>query len=151
MALTLIYLKVIGMKQLTQAFLASPKGRYLLVGVSVYGLELIVIMLAQRAGASSVVSVALSFWIGLIVSFGLQKFITFKDRRTHHKIFIPQVVAVSLLVLWNFGFTVLVTQSLSAVNPTVTRTIALLITTVWNFYLYKTRIFNQVAQYDKNN
>lgn len=134
---------VIDMKRRIQAFLASATGRYLIVGGSVYVLELLVIIGARRAGASSVVAVALSFWTGLIVSFGLQKVFTFNDRRTHHKVLTTQIIAVSLLVLWNFGFTILVTKLLTAVNPTITRTIALLITTIWNFYLYKTRIFHQ--------
>ena len=124
-------------------FLNSAKGRYLLVGGTVYVLELIVIVVASHLGAKPVLAVALSFWIGLCVSFVLQKVFTFGDRRTHHKILIPQVVAVSLLVLWNFGFTILVTRLLTSLNPTITRTIALLITTVWNFYLYQTRIFKQ--------
>lgn len=143
MALSLVYLRVTSMQQRIQAFLASPKGRYLIVGGSVYVLELVVIVTARHFGASSVVAVALSFWIGLVVSFGLQKVFTFNDRRTHHKILAAQIIAVSLLVLWNFGFTILVTKLLTAVNPTITRTLALLITTIWNFYLYKTRIFHQ--------
>lgn len=133
------------MKQHLIAFLASPKGRYLLVGGTVYLLELVIIVIASRAGASSVVAVALSFWIGLIVSFVLQKVFTFGDRRTHRKILIPQIVAVTLLVLWNFGFTIVVAKLLTSLNPTITRTIALLITTIWNFYLYKTKIFNQAT------
>ena len=124
-------------------FLNSAKGRYLIVGGTVYVLELIVIVVASHVGAKPVLAVALSFWIGLCVSFVLQKVFTFGDRRTHHKILIPQVVAVSLLVLWNFGFTILVTRLLTSLNPTITRTIALLITTIWNFYLYQTRIFKQ--------
>lgn len=124
-------------------FLNSAKGRYLVVGGSVYILELLVIAIASHAGANSVVAVSLSFWIGLMVSFVLQKLFTFGDRRTHHKILIPQIIAVSLLVLWNFGFTIAVTRLLSSINPVITRTIALLITTVWNFYLYQTRIFKQ--------
>ena len=124
-------------------FLNSAKGRYLIVGGTVYVLELIVIVVASHVGAKPVLAVALSFWIGLCVSFVLQKVFTFDDRRTHHKILIPQVVAVSLLVLWNFGFTILVTRLLTSLNPTITRTIALLITTIWNFYLYQTRIFKQ--------
>ena len=133
------------MKHTLTVFLNSAKGRYLLVGGTVYLLELIVIVVASRAGASSVIAVALSFWIGLLVSFVLQKVFTFGDRRTHHKILIPQIVAVTLLVLWNFGFTILVTKLLTSVNPTITRTIALLITTIWNFYLYQTKIFNQAT------
>jgi putative flippase GtrA len=116
--------------------------RYLIIGVSVYLIELLIIVLAQQAGSTATAAVALSFWAGLAISFFLQKIITFDDKRLHHKILLPQLLAFSLLVLWNFGFTVLVTDLFSPpVPPTVTRTIALAITTLWNFYLYKTRIF----------
>lgn len=124
------------------SILKKPIARYLVIGVSVYAFELVVIIIAQQRGASAFVAVALSFWLGLILSFILQKFVTFGDKRTHHKILIPQIVAVCLLVLFNFGFTLLVTELLAGVFPaTITRTVALGITTIWNFYLYKTRIF----------
>lgn len=116
--------------------------RYLVIGISVYIFELVVIVVAQSAGASAVEAVGLSFWLGLIVSFLLQKLVTFGDKRMHHKVLIPQVIAFSLLVVFNFGFTVLVTKLLASFVPAVaTRTLALGITTLWNFYLYKTRIF----------
>ncbi len=116
--------------------------RYLVVGGSVYVLELIVIAVAQSFGATAIESVTLSYVVGLIVSFLLQKLFTFRDKRLHHTIVIPQVIAVTLLVLFNLGFTVLVTKLLAhAWSPVVTRTLALAITTIWNFYLYKTRIF----------
>jgi putative flippase GtrA len=122
--------------------LKQPKYRYLIVGGSIYVLELIVIVIAQKMGASPIVAVAWSFWIGLVISFGLQKLFTFGDRRMHHKVVLSQFVAVCLLVLFNFGFTILVTNLLSPpFPPVVTRTVALGITTIWNFYLYKTRIF----------
>jgi putative flippase GtrA len=122
--------------------LNSPGKRYLFIGGSVYLLEILVIIIAQQMGANAVVAVGLSFWIGLIVSFGLQKLVTFGDKRTHHKVLIPQIMAFSLLVVFNFGFTLLVTKLLYGTLPAVvTRTIALGITTIWNFYLYKTRIF----------
>jgi putative flippase GtrA len=125
-----------------QRLLQGPMRNYLIVGVSVYIFELVVIVAAIKAGASSVMAVGLSFWLGLIISFILQKFVTFGDKRTHHKILIPQIVAVTLLVLFNFGFTLLVTKILSPPLPAVlTRTLALGTTTLWNFYLYKTRIF----------
>jgi putative flippase GtrA len=127
--------------------LKRPGYRYLIIGGSVYALELVVIVAAQALGASAVAAVGLSFWIGLVVSFFLQKLVTFSDKRTHHKVLIPQVAAFSLLVLFNFGFTILVTKLLSNVIPAVaTRTLALLITTIWNFYLYKTRIFKTGAE-----
>lgn len=130
------------MRQKLIDLLKRPGIRYLIVGGSVYLFELVVIYVAQHNGASAVVAVGLSFWLGLIVSFVLQKVVTFSDKRTHHKILIPQIVAVTLLVLFNFGFTILVTKLLAHALPAVvTRTIALGVTTIWNFYLYKTRIF----------
>lgn len=122
--------------------LKKAGSRYLIVGVSVYGLELLVIVVAQAAGMAAVPAVALSFWTGLLVSFVLQKVVTFGDRRTHHKVLLPQILAFSLLVLWNFAFTVLITDIFADILPAVIiRTLALGITTIWNFYLYKTRIF----------
>ncbi len=116
--------------------------RYLVIGISVYIFELVVIVVAQLLGASAVLAVGLSFWLGLLMSFLLQKLVTFGDRRMHHKILIPQVIAFSLLVLFNFGFTVLLAKLLTPKIPAVaSRTIALAITTLWNFYLYKKRIF----------
>jgi putative flippase GtrA len=85
--------------------LSRPGYRYLIIGGSVYALELVVITLSQSLGASAILAVGLSFWIGLIVSFLLQKLITFSDKRTHHKVLVPQIIAFSLLVLFNFGLT----------------------------------------------
>jgi putative flippase GtrA len=130
------------MKTRFKKTISKPIQRYLFIGVTVYLLELAVIFVAQALGASALVAVGLSFWTGLIFSFLLQKLVTFNDKRMHHKILVPQLIAFSLLVLFNFGFTILVTKLLSNVVPAVVcRTLALGITTVWNFYLYKTRIF----------
>jgi putative flippase GtrA len=122
--------------------LHTPFGRYIVIGVSVYIFELAVIVIAENLGATPVVAVGLSFWLGLLVSFFLQKLVTFGDKRMHHRVLLPQLIAVTLLVLFNFGFTLLVTKLLQNILPAViTRTLALGITTIWNFYLYKTRIF----------
>jgi putative flippase GtrA len=116
--------------------------RYLLVGGSVYVLEVAVILLAQHLGASDVLAVAIGFCVGLVVSFVLQKFVAFEDKRTHRRILLPQILLVTALVLFNFGFTLLVTRLLSPRIPAIaSRTVALAITVTWNFYLYKTRIF----------
>lgn len=122
--------------------LRRPGYRYLVIGGSVYVLELIIIWVALRMGASSLWAVGISFWAGLGTSFLLQKLVTFRDRRMHHRVLIPQVAAFSLLVLFNFGFTLLIVKLLANVLPAAAaRTLALAITTTWNFYLYKTRIF----------
>ncbi|HSW98442.1 MAG TPA: GtrA family protein [Candidatus Saccharimonadales bacterium] len=130
------------MKPRVQGLLRRRGVRYVLVGGSVYVLELAVIVLAQRLGASPVVAVGTGFWVGLVVSFVLQKFVAFGDTRTHRRIVLPQFVAVTLLVLFNFGFTLAVTKALTPHVPAVaSRTLALGVTVTWNFYLYKTRIF----------
>ncbi len=123
-------------------FLAKPIGRYLIIGGSVFLLEIAIIIIAQSLGASPTLAVGISFWLGLIISFTLTKLVTFGDKRVHHRILLPQIIAFSLLVMFNFGFTILVTSWLQdVVPPVVTRTIALGVTTIWNFYLYRTRIF----------
>jgi putative flippase GtrA len=125
-----------------RTLLRSPGGRYIVIGGSVYVLELLVIFAAQHMGAGAIMAVALSFWVGLVVSFTLQKLVTFGDKRLRRRVLLPQIAAFSLLVLFNFGFTLLVTKLLSPGLPAVlTRTLAIGITTIWNFYLYKTRIF----------
>lgn len=116
--------------------------RYIAVGGTTYVFEVAMIIVAQHLGAGSVMAVAISFWFGLIVSFVLQKVVAFGDRRTHHKVVMAQALAFSALVLFNFGFTVLVTKLFQHDFPVlVIRTVALGITTLWNYYLYKTRIF----------
>lgn len=121
----------------------GPQGRYLAVGGSVYLLELFIITLAQKAGWAPFWVVTTSFWIGLITSFILQKIVTFQDRRMHRQVVFAQIIAIGLLVLLNYSFTVAATSLLAAFLPVaVIRTIVLAITTIWNYYLYKTRIFN---------
>jgi putative flippase GtrA len=121
-----------------------PGMRYVAIGGSVYVFELAVIVIAQKLGASAVLAVAISFCLGTLVSFFLQKFVTFGDKRMHNHILIPQMIATAALILWNLGFLVLLTRLLEQHLPAViTRSLALGITTIWNFYLYKTHIFKQ--------
>ena len=127
--------------------LKRPGIRYLFIGGTVYVFELAVIVLAQAYGATATWAVALSFCLGTAVSFFLQKLITFGDKRMHRRVLIPQLIATTLLILWNLAFSVVVTKLLQNHLPAVvTRTIALLITTIWNFYLYKTRIFKNANE-----
>lgn len=124
-----------------------PARRYAVVGISVYILELLLIVFAQKLGASPVWAVAISFCLGTLVSFFLQKLITFGDKRMHRRVLLPQAVAVTALLLWNLGFSLLLTKALQNYLPAIaSRTFALGVTTVWNFYLYKTRIFKKSTE-----
>jgi putative flippase GtrA len=125
-----------------KVLIKSHKGRYVIVGGSVYCIELASILLAQKLGAGPIAAVGISYWIGLVFSFIAQKVITFNDKRLHHKVLLPQIFAFATLVLFNFGFTILATKLLAGLLPLVViRTLALGITVIWNYYLYKTRIF----------
>ena len=120
-----------------------PGVRYLFVGGFVYVCEITAILIAKHDGMGDIPAVAMSYGVGLVLSFTLQKLLTFRDRRSHHRVVLPQLAAVTALVLVNFGFTLWVTALLHRDLPVVVvRTLALGITTIWNFYLYKTRIFN---------
>lgn len=119
--------------------------RYVLIGGSAYVIEIATILAAQRLGANSVAAVALSFWIGFVYTFILQKFFTFDDNRTGGKIIASQASMVAALVILNFVFTISVTVVLQHWLPAmVIRTVAVALTTVWNFYLYKTRVFKNI-------
>ena len=127
--------------------LRRPVARYLIIGGSVYIFELAVIVLAQKLGASAVWAVATGFCLVTVLSFFLQKLVTFGDKRMHHRVLVPQMIATALLIVWNLVFSLLLTQLLQAHMPAVIiRTIALAITTAWNFYLYKTHVFNKNDQ-----
>ena len=130
-----------------RALLERPGIRYLFIGGSVYIFELAVIVLAQAYGATATWAVAISFCLGTAVSFFMQKLITFGDTRMHHRVLIPQLIATTLLIIWNLSFSVLLTKLLEHHLPAVvTRTLALGVTTIWNFYLYKTRIFKNADE-----
>lgn len=130
-----------------QALLRKPGYRYLIIGGGVYVFELAVIVDAQSLGASAPWAVAISFCLGTAISFFLQKLVTFRDKRMHRKVLLPQMFATALLIVWNLTFSVALTKLLQHHAPAVvTRTLALAITTVWNFYLYKTRIFKNSGE-----
>lgn len=116
--------------------------RYILVGGFSYFIELCVIVICKYAfGISDVYSVAISFWIGLVVAFVLQKLITFKEKSKGKKV-VKQSVLYILLVLFNYIFTLAFVGLLSSITYVViARTIALIITTSWNFLLYNKYLF----------
>jgi putative flippase GtrA len=127
--------------------LKRPGYRYLIIGGSVYLFELLIIIAAQRLGATAPWAVAISFCLGTAVSFFLQKIITFGDKRMHHRILIPQIVATALLIAWNLTFSVLFTKALQGHLPAVvTRTFALGITTIWNFICTKHAFSNKAKK-----
>lgn len=119
-----------------------PIVRYVVVGGISYLLELASIYIFVMIGISAVGAIAISFWIGLIVSFLLQKLVAFSDKRRSPRAIASQSLAYGILVLANYVFTIgVVYIGTALVGVYIARTIALVITTAWNYIIYSKIIF----------
>lgn len=118
--------------------------RYLAIGGFGFAIELAVIFIAESLGATGTVAVAISFIVGFIATFLLQKIITFQNKSFKQRLLLWQIIAYSLLVGWNFVFTIVCTAILEHILPVVIiRAMALAITVLWNYYIYKNWIFKK--------
>jgi len=84
---------------------------------------------------------AIGFWVGFVVAFVLQKYVAFQDSRHQRRVLVTQVVLYSLLVLWNYAFTLgMVALLTPALSVFVVRTAAILLISIWNYVIYR-RLF----------
>lgn len=119
--------------------------RYIVTGVSGVFFELGVIFLALRVfHASNSVAVSLGFWLGVAFSFLLQKFFAFENKEVQPLALGCQTVSFGVLLLVNYLFTLGVVAVLAGLLTVYgARLLALVITTAWNFLVYKHIIFRQ--------
>ena len=122
--------------------------RYIIVGGTSYAIELSVLLLLVRVfHFNTTLAVSIGFWLGLVISFLLQKFLAFKNTDTHARRLTIQTVYYALLVLFNYGFTLLFVHLLEPfIDLSIARTLALIITTAWNYIIYKKVIFTEVKR-----
>ena len=113
--------------------------RYLFVGGFSFVIEISILHLLNKVlGIHPTISVAISFWIGFIVAYILQKVVTFQNKEKSKQAIVKQLIGYSLLVLWNYGFTILVVELFqNDLSVVLLRTIVIAITTIWNYLLYK--------------
>lgn len=113
--------------------------RYVVVGGLAYLVEMgALFVLRDTFGLGAVTAVAISFWIGFVVAFLLQKFVAFQHHDTRPKVLARQLTVYSVLVAWNYAFTLVVAQIFAnQASIFVLRTIVILIVTVWNFAVYR--------------
>lgn len=123
------------MKQLINNRLA----RYVFVGGISYVFEMAVLFgLREGVRLDPLVAVAISFWIGLVAAFLLQKYVAFQHHDARPHVVAGQVVVYGLLVGWNYIFTLAVAHFFAEyASIFVLRTIAILVVTVWNFAVYR--------------
>lgn len=117
--------------------------RYCVVGGLSYFFELIILfILYELFGIQRIVATGIAFWFGLIIAFILQKIFAFKDYSREKKSIAKQSVFYALLVVWNYIFTLIIVSIMPENYLFYSRTLALIITTIWNFLVYKYLIFN---------
>ena len=116
--------------------------RYFVVGGFSYICEMLALLIVHDViGLSSVESVAISFWVGFVIAFVLQKYVTFKnhDHRTH--ILARQLGIYSLLVAWNYFLSLIVVRLLDKhLSVFIIRTLVIIVIMAWNYFIYK-RLF----------
>ncbi len=114
--------------------------RYFIIGVTSYVIEMSTLyVLHEIIGASAILSVGISFWVGFIVAFILQKLITFRNFDRQVRSIGRQVAGYSVLVAWNYSFTLLMTKLLLPnTSVYVARSLVILLITSWNYIIYRT-------------
>ncbi|HSE29696.1 MAG TPA: GtrA family protein [Candidatus Saccharimonadales bacterium] len=118
--------------------------RYVVIGGTAYITEIASLMLLTTVfDLSSVIAVAISFWVGFIVAFTLQKIVTFNNYDKTVKGLARQVVGYGALVAWNYAFTLSVVGFVGDRLPVyVSRTLCIVVITCWNFLIYR-KLFKQ--------
>ena len=119
--------------------------RYVLVGVTGVLFELAVIFVAVKVfAASDVVAVTASYWLGVAFSFLLQKFFAFENKDVRPKTVGYQTFTFAALLGFNYLFTlVFVHLTAGLLGVYIARMVALVVTTGWNFFVYKLIIFRK--------
>lgn len=118
--------------------------RYCFIGGLSYFIELVALFgLFKAFGLPRTVATGISFWVGLVIAFMLQKKFAFKDYNAEVKVMAKQGVFYGLLIVSNYLFTLAVVSVFPNDLLFFSRTLALAITTIWNFFVYKHFIFGR--------
>jgi putative flippase GtrA len=133
------------MRSIYKKLFSSTLFRYIFIGGLSFAIEMgVLYSLIHFFQLSSILAVAISFWVGLITSFVLQKLIAFQDKGSSTKKILRQSIYYAILVLFNYAFTIgFVALLEGALTLFIARTIALIITTGWNFIVYSKIIFKK--------
>lgn len=113
--------------------------RYIVVGGVAYLIEMgALYALRTLLRLDGVLAVAISFWVGFAAAFLLQKYVTFQHKDARAKVLARQLAFYSVLVGWNYIFTLAVAHYFASVASIfVLRTVVILIVTTWNFAVYR--------------
>lgn len=118
---------------------SNKLARYIVVGGVAYLIEMSALYaLKTMAHLDGVMAVAISFWVGFVAAFLLQKYVTFQHKDARPKVLARQLMWYSMLVAWNYTFTLAVAHYFAnTASIFVLRTVVILIVTTWNFAVYR--------------
>jgi putative flippase GtrA len=123
----------------------KPIVRYVLAGGTSYLVEMVILVTCRYGlGYSDLVSVGVSYWLGFVFSFFLQRSFAFRDKARSKREVSGQFLATVILLVLNYFFTLALVGILSGtygVNIVIVRTLAVAIIAIWN-YLFFQRLFS---------
>lgn len=115
--------------------------RYILTGGLSFAIELATLLSLNASGLNRTISVAISFWVGFIIAILLQKFFAFKNYQRKPKIILRQLSTYTILVAFNYVFTIGLVSLFPEKYIIVSRVLAIVLVTLWNYFIYKNIIF----------
>lgn len=115
--------------------------RYLFVGGSSYVIELSSLLIIFHATHNRAFATAVAFAIGFCVAFALQKVVAFREYSRQMRALARQGSWYTALSIWNYAFTVGFVALFPDRYLVVSRTVALVLMSSWNYILYKKVIF----------
>lgn len=130
------------LKNFSQKLAHHSLARYIFIGGVTYIFDIgILVGFYNGLHTSQSLAASASFWAGLLFSFLLQKLVAFQDYQKEVKAISRQAVWYALLVAVNYLITVTIVNLFAGKYIILSRTLALLVTTCWNYLIYKKLIF----------
>ncbi len=125
--------------------LSRPLFRYIIIGGSTVVIDVGLLAVLKGAfGVNVYLAATVSYWASLLFNFSLNKFWTFEVKtNTVHHLFLYGVLIV---INYFTGLAFIGALGRAHINYLVAKTMALAVTTVWNYFLYRYVIFVTAEQ-----
>lgn len=121
--------------------------RYVFIGGLVYLIDIgVLIGMYDGLHTARALAASASFWVGLLFSFMLQKLVAFQDYQKEVKAISKQAISYGVLITFNYALTVFIVSLFPGRDIIYSRTLAVAITTLWNYVIYKKLVFRKPAK-----
>lgn len=129
------------LKRLVNTLSRHTLVRYLLMGGTAYAFELGLLLFILHISGSRTLAAAIAFWAGFLVAFFLQKLVAFQEYSRQMRAITQQGALYMGLSIWNYLFTVAFVSLFPDKYVIVSRTVAVVLMSCWNYVVYKKIIF----------